>query len=348
MHRPLIADLDLVLAQTEGVWEELRGQRLFITGGTGFFGCWLLESLLWANARLNLRSSAVVLTRDPEAFRRKAPHLAGDPAIALLPGDVRTFAYPAGTFSHIIHAAAETHSASRARGSLALFEGIVQGTRRTLDFAHACGAGKFLFVSSGAVYGKPPAGVAQLAEEDPGAPATTDPRSAYGEGKRAAEMLCTLYGDEFGFKALIARCFAFVGPYQPLDSALAIMSFMRDGLQGGPIRVMSDGTACRSYLYAADLAIWLWTVLAKGMPGRPYNVGSEEAITIRHTALLVADAFSPPVTVQIEGTTGATDARASYVPATTRAQTELGLRQNVMLPDAIRRTLAFIHNHGVS
>ena len=293
MNNPLVEDLNLVLAQTEGLWEELRGQRLFITGGTGFFGCWLLESLLWANARLNLRSSAVVLTRDPQAFHRKAPHLAADPAITLVPGDVQSFTYPAGAFSHIIHAATDTHSASRTRGSLALFESMVQGTRHTLDFAHACGADKFLFVSSGAVYGKSPDGAAYLTEEYAGAPMTADPRSAYGEGKRAAEMLCTLYAHELGFKALIARCFAFVGPYQPLDSALAIMSFMRDGLQGGPIRVMSDGRALRSYLYAADLAIWLWTILAKGVPGRSYNVGSAEAIAIRDMALLVADAFAP-------------------------------------------------------
>jgi nucleoside-diphosphate-sugar epimerase len=348
MSSPLVQDLELILAQTEGVWEELRGQRLFITGGTGFFGCWLLESLLWANARLNLRSSAVVLTRDPTAFQRKAPRLAADPAIALLPGDVQDFAYPAGAFSHVVHAAADTHSAARTSGSLRIFESIVQGTRRTLDFARQAGAGKLLFVSSGAVYGRPPAGVTHLAEEYTGAPLTTDPRSAYGEAKRAGEMLCTLYGHEYGIPALVARCFAFIGPYQPLDSPLAIMNFMRDGLLGRPIRVMSAGKACRSYLYAADLAIWLWTILARGTPGRPYNVGSEEAITIRDTALLVAGAFSPPVEVHIEGTSSVTGANESYVPTTARAQTELGLRQSVALPDAIRRTLAFIRNSGVS
>ena len=77
MPNPLAADLDHVLAHTEGVWEQLRGARLFVTGGTGFFGCWLLESFLWASDRMELKATMTVLTRSPERFRAKAPHLAG-------------------------------------------------------------------------------------------------------------------------------------------------------------------------------------------------------------------------------------------------------------------------------
>ena len=78
---PLAPDLDHVLAHTAGVWDELRGARIFVTGGTGFFGCWLLESLAWAWERLRPgRASLTVLTRSADAFRRKAPHLAAHPA----------------------------------------------------------------------------------------------------------------------------------------------------------------------------------------------------------------------------------------------------------------------------
>src|SRR5215471_10451273 len=103
MQNPLASDLDHVLKQTAGVWEELRGQRIFITGGTGFFGCWLLESFAWANEKLKLNASAVVLTRNLDAFRKKAPHLAAHPAIQFHPGDVLTFGFPSGRFSHVIH-----------------------------------------------------------------------------------------------------------------------------------------------------------------------------------------------------------------------------------------------------
>ena len=72
---PLAADLNHVLTYTRDLWDELRGQRIFITGGTGFFGCWLLESFAWANDKLNLDASALVLTINPETFEKKASHL---------------------------------------------------------------------------------------------------------------------------------------------------------------------------------------------------------------------------------------------------------------------------------
>ena len=96
------ADLDHVLAHTEEVWSLVRGERLFITGGTGFVGTWLTESLLWANRRLNLDISAVLLTRAPEVFRLRSPHLADDPAVTLYAGEGQNFVFPDGTFPLVI------------------------------------------------------------------------------------------------------------------------------------------------------------------------------------------------------------------------------------------------------
>ena len=93
-ENPLARDLDHVLSHTEDLWAAMRGERIFLTGGTGFVGTWLTESLLWANRRLSLGLSAVLLTRDPEAFRRRSPHLADDPAVTLWPGDGPAVRHP--------------------------------------------------------------------------------------------------------------------------------------------------------------------------------------------------------------------------------------------------------------
>jgi nucleoside-diphosphate-sugar epimerase len=336
---PLAFDLDHILEHTPPLWEELRGQRLFITGGTGFLGCWLLESFAWAQDKFNLGASAVVLTRDREAFRLKAPHLANHPAINWHLGDVRSYSFPPGPFAYIIHAATQSSVDLNIHNPLVMLDTIVQGTRRTLQFARLCGAKKFLFTSSGAVYGKQPAEITHLPEDYLGAPDPMSPDAAYGVGKRAAEFLCSCYAGKYGLECKIARCFAFVGPYLPLNTHFAVGNFIRDRLEGGPIRVNSDGSPSRSYLYAADMAIWLWTILWKGVPCRPYNVGSEEAISIGELARTVAKIASPEFPVQINQAVDRSKPPDRYVPATGRFRQELGQCQEVGLHLAIRKTI---------
>jgi nucleoside-diphosphate-sugar epimerase len=332
-------DLDHILTRTREFWEEVRGKRFFITGGTGFFGSWILESFIWANDHLDLNAAAVVLTRSPERFLKKAPHLASHWAVTLYPGDVRNFRFPHGGFSHIIHAATDASAQLNTENPLLMFDTIVEGTRRTLEFARQCGATKILLASSGAIYGKQPSDLLRIPEEYQGAPDPTDPHSAYGEGKRAAEHLCSLFHKQYGIQVKIARCFAFVGPYLPLDIHYAVGNFIRDGLAGGPIQVKGDGTPYRSYLYAADLTVWLWTILFRAPACRPYNVGSEEAITIATLAETVAASFPYPMEVHVAARPAPGNPPEQYIPLTKRAQKELGLFQTISLRDALIRTI---------
>jgi dTDP-glucose 4,6-dehydratase len=336
-------DLDHILKHTEGLWEELRGNRMFITGGTGFFGCWLLESFAWANEKLDLGASLLVLTRNVELLRKKAPHLTENPAISFHIGDVRSFDYPSGKFSHIIHAATAASAKLNDEDPLLMLDTIIEGTRRVLDFAVQCGARKLLLTSSGAVYGKQPPDMTHIPEDYMGGPDTMDPQSAYAEGKRVSELLCAIYSKKFRIECKIARGFAFVGPYFPLDIHYAIGNFIRDALNGGPIVVKGDGTPYRSYLYAADLAICLWTILFRGQSLRPYHVGSEKEMSVSQLAYLVADCFKPPVAVNISCKHRANNGPMYYVPSTERTNTELNLCRQINLKTTLSRTISFYH-----
>jgi dTDP-glucose 4,6-dehydratase len=342
----LASDLDHILARTETLWNDVRGQRILITGATGFFGCWLLESFAWANRRLKLGAQAVALSRRPGTLVQKAPHLANDPAIALYAADVAHDDFPPGSFSHVIHAATEASAALNREMPLLMFDTIVEGTRRALQFSTASSVSRFLFVSSGAVYGTQPPQLTHVSESFSGGPDPLDRSSAYAEGKRAAELLCSLAASPH-FAPAIARCFAFVGPYMPLDAHFAIGNFIADGMRGGPIHVTGDGSPFRSYLYASDLMVWLWTILFKGQSNRAYNVGSEEALNVASLAGEVAAAMPQKVnfSIALAPTPGTQPQR--YVPSTARAREELGLRAEVSLREAIHRTHAWFLEQGL-
>jgi dTDP-glucose 4,6-dehydratase len=342
MAAPLdAADIDLILANTRDLWHEMRGQRVFITGGTGFFGCWLAESFLHANRVEKLSARLTILTRNPLAFAQKCPHLACDPAITLLAGDVKDFAYPDGEFKYVIHAATEASAKQGAENPIEMLATILRGTERTLDFAATHGTRKFLLASSGAVYGSQPALITHLNEDYAGAPTPLKPESVYAEGKRAAELMCAVYGAKFGIECKIARCFAFVGPHLPLDAHFAIGNFIRDAMRGDLIRVNGDGTPKRSYMYAADLAIWLWSILFRAPAMEAFNVGSDRAISILELAHAVNATLGSKADVRVAQVVVLGAQVRQYVPSIKKAEQQLGLKCEVSLEDAIRRTAAW-------
>lgn len=275
LETALQGDLEELLELSPSPWEKLRGARLFITGGTGLFGRWLLESLLWANDRLDLGVHVAALVRRPESWGETAPHLAHHPALTIHQGDLLTFAFPRETFSHVIHLAAPS-GPSQNRDYLALFDILVNGTRRMLDFAVQAKVQRFLYVSSGAVYGRHVKAARDVDETCREAPDPLDPAACYDEGKRAAELLCALYLRQKGLSTVVARCFSVLGPFLPLDWHYAAGNFIRDALAGGPIRVAGDGSPERSYIYLADLAWWLWVILLEGRAGQAPPVYSRQ------------------------------------------------------------------------
>lgn len=334
------SDLDGILASTRPLWEQMRGQKLFLTGGTGFFGAWLVESFLYINQALTLNAEVTVLTRSSEAYLKRLPHLHGQAGLVFQQGDVRDFPFPEGRFRFILHAATAASARQLADEPHQMLSTILLGTERVLSFAAHAQTEKLLFTSSGAVYGRQPAELSHVPEGYLGAPDPLLAASVYGEGKRAAELMCALAESE-RLQVKIARCFAFLGPHLPLDTHFAAGNFLRDALASQSISIASDGSSLRSYLYASDLAIWLWTMLFVAPSNRAYNVGSEDAVSIRNLAAIIARTSDPLLSVNIAQVQESGAVVQRYVPSTARAQSELGLKQTVSLEDGVRRTLAW-------
>lgn len=334
-------DLAIALGEAEGVWRELDAAHILLTGGTGFVGCWLLEALCFAVDRWNLKTRIDVASRNPSKLDDVAPHLASHRAVHSVKADITTGDLPDRAYTHVIHAAIQTNVALSEPSALDVFDSSVTGTRHVLDLCARNGVKRFLFVSSGAVYDRASASADGARETDPLATIRPDRASGYATGKAAAEFLTLAQSRQHGFDAVVARCFAFVGPYLPLRSHYAVGNFIGDVLEGGDISIKSDGSAVRSYLYGADMAHWLWTMLVRAENGKIFNVGGAEAISIADLAREVARALDPQtdaasrVNVLGSPTTGAVD---RYVPDVTRADRELQLRATMALDDGIRRT----------
>jgi dTDP-glucose 4,6-dehydratase len=329
-----LEDIATAIDRVGPSWDTYRGARIFITGGSGFLGQWLVAVLLRANDRLDLGLTLSVLVRETENLAAIAPDLAAHPALRIVPGDVRSFDFPPGSFTHLIHAATDS-SLYVNRQWLLMMEVILDGTRRVLDFAAAAGVKTVLFISSGAVYGAQPADMAQIPETYAGACPTDDVRSTYGQCKRAAEQMMTVYRQTHGIDTRIARGFAFVGPGMDLDGGFAVGNFIRDRLRGHPLRILGDGQPRRSYLYASDTAVWLLRILAEGEPGGIYNVGSDREFSIADIARTVATSLGGGRVV-IDGAPQ-DGFRSRYIPDIAKARA-LGLAVWTPLDQAIRNT----------
>jgi dTDP-glucose 4,6-dehydratase len=245
-----------------------------------------------------------VVSRNPTAFQASAPHIAADNAIAMIRADLRSSDFGAAVRSRydvVVHAATAS-SAELAGGGPQAIADTVEETRRVLDVAVNVKARRVLYLSSGAVYGRQPQDLSHIPEDFDGRPELSDPSSNYGMTKRAGEFLCSSYAGEHRVETVIARGFACIGPLLPLGQKFAAGAFLSDVLRGRPVHIQGDGTPVRSYLYAGDLAAWLWIILLRGEPGRAYNVGSERAISIGELAREAASLAEPPLQVEIEGT----------------------------------------------
>ncbi len=337
---PALPDDDLkdICGVTGPLWEQCRRARIFLTGGTGFFGTWLVESFLAANNRFGLNSSLTVLTRNPAAFLAQARHLSRETSLEFLEGDVRSFRFPRGPFDFVIHAAASASAKQSEEDPMEMFSTIVAGTERVLEFSRQSAARSVLFTSSGAVYGIQPPSISHICEEYQGAPDPLRAASVYGEAKRSAEQLCSINFKQHGLKTKIARCFAFVGPHLPLNAHFAIGNFMSDAMNHQDIQILGDGTPKRSYLYASDLMVWLWTILFMGTPCFAYNVGSEDALSILELAEVAVSALDPKLKISVRQQPEPGAQLQQYVPSTGRAKAQLGLKQRVDLRNAISKT----------
>ena len=312
--------------------DQMRNKSVFITGGTGFFGFWLLNLLTILNAD-GFGITATLLSRNPEQFLADNPQYKDVNWLHWVTGDVESYEFPDRKFEMFIHGAANTKPESLNK-QVPVFDSIVFGTKHLLEHACISGARRFLLISSGAVYGEVPEGLEAISEDVVTSPHTNKPENAYGDAKRAAEMLGCCYAFEKGIEVVTARCFAFTG--YGIGGHLVLGLLIKQALNNDHIIINGSGLARRSFLHGRDLSIWLLKLLADGINAEIYNVGSDEAYSILGLAELVRDELAPGKKITVLGAQKK-EQRLNYIPSIEKARS-LGLGVWTTLRDAIKET----------
>lgn len=329
-------DLEHCLSAAEDDLRALRSAHLLITGAAGAVGSWLVESAVHANVTLALDLTITALSRTPDSFATRHPHLAAAPGVRIVTGDVRTVDV-AGAPSHVIHAASAVSPAEHTADPDKVIDIIERGTAYMLSLAAEAHSARLLHISSGSVYDRSPGISAPIVESHQMLSDGVTPAQRFGAAKRRAELLVESAATDTTV-ATIARLFTLVGPRIPLDGQFAIGQFFADALAGRAVRVSGDGTAVRTYLHMADLMVWCWGILARGTAGRAYNVGASEPHAIGAVAEAVARLPQPRCAVTLATAPRADAGPDWYVPDTTRARTELACSTRIGFDDALART----------
>ena len=327
-------DLEFVRKTLGASTLKFRNKKILLTGATGFVGKCLLESLLWINEVESLNMKLQCISRNPSKFFSLNPHFLGYTGLRVLKGDVRDSfnQIDIGPVDFVIHAATDVITQD---DPLKLLESCINGTSNALKYAKENGCKSFLLLSSGAVYGQQPETIKRFSELYIGGVDLISSKSGYALGKQVSEWLTQQVSSiDMGVK--VARCFAFVGPYLPLDKHFAIGNFIQSALLGQDIEIAGDGTPVRTYLYTSDLCIWLLKILLDGSTGGVWNVGGEEAISIKGLAEIVREELNPKIGIKVLKPPEVFGGK--YVPDISRVATDFGLTPQVNLRQALQKT----------
>lgn len=290
----------------------LANRHLFITGGTGVVGKCLLDALIEFNQQPEVSCRATVLSRNPHKFQLENPKYSQLDWLSYLEGDILSL--PGRTdlrFNDVIHAAADTHLQ---QDPWLWIEQIVRGTRNVLEFAKLNGASRFINISSGAVYGEQPSDMESIPETYKGAPSTQIVGNVYGQAKRLAEQICTVYRSFGKLEIINVRLFAIASHHLPMNGPYAFSNFIANSVRGEPIIIKGNGQVVRSYLEGDSMAVAILGLI--GMPNPPavINIGSDKPVSILELANTIAEIFSNKAGVLVQNQLSEADGRNYYIP----------------------------------
>ena len=334
-------DFSLIVDTAALDLNQIVNSELLITGASGFVGSWLVGSWLWARESLKGTGRLMLVCRNTESIKKQYASSISAGHLLVHASDVRSLHLPPKFKPQlVIHAATPARESLNVNQPLEMLNIIIDGPKKLLEISQEADVERFLFLSSGAVYGSIPLSLKHVPEDYLGAPHIGDSAMAYHEGKRVAELMGNICSQNGSLGFVSARLFAFLAPFLPIDEHFAAGNFIGNAIRNEDIIIKSGGGSVRSYQYGTDLATWLWALLVRGESGQSYNVGSDEGISIKGLAESICQVRGTGNSFRVLGEDTEENV-TRYVPSTQKIMENLGLRNQVDLRKAILKTLSF-------
>lgn len=272
---PIISSDIKTIAMAGIDWLQLKQKVILITGGSGFLASYLVKSLLMANDLHGLGLQIICIARRLESVNQRLAELLNHPGLRVILHDI-TEPLPSGfpAADVIIHSASQASPKYYGTDPVGTLMANTVGTMYMLSHARTHNSARFLFFSSGEVYGSPSNADAFIGESDYGFLDPMQVRSCYAESKRIGETMCAAWSHQFGLHTSVVRPFHTYGPGMALNDGRVFADFVADVVHGRDIVLKSDGLAKRPFCYIADATLGFLTVLLHGSSGEAYNVAN--------------------------------------------------------------------------
>jgi UDP-glucuronate decarboxylase len=293
--------------------EPLKENKILIAGASGLIGSFLVDTLMLYNEQADGKIDVYAMGRDRTSLEKRFRAHGPNVNFHLVQHDVNFVLDGNDYFDYIIYAASNAYPRLFATDPVGTIMGNILGAYNLLEHARQNGNKRFLYISSGEVYGQGTEEISEFSETFSGYVDNTNPRSCYPNGKRAAETLCVSYTKQFNIDSVIVRPCHIYGPTATSNDNRATAQFISDVLAGKDIVMKSPGAQLRSYCYVADCVSAILTILLQGQTGNAYNVAnSDSQVTIREIAEIIARISGKRVLFEMPDATE----QASYNPMT--------------------------------
>lgn len=348
-------DLNYICSNLEEEFCSLGNKRILITGGGGFLGYYLVQSVLYWNKETDETQNIRVVVYDN--YSRGVPTwltaLKENKNLTMIKHDItQPLPLDMGDFQYIIHAASIASPTYYRKHPIATMDANVNGLRTLLEYfrqqtERQKPVGGFLFFSSSEIYGDPSPDSIPTPESYRGNVSCTGPRACYDEAKRYGETLCVNFAQQYNLPIKIARPFNNYGPGLKITDRRVLTDFAQDILAGRDIVMLSDGSPSRTFCYVADAIVGYYKVLVKGCNGEAYNIGVvEPEISMADLAECVASlarklfGFHGNVVRRLSADQDyLVDNPNRRCPMIAKARAELGYNPTISLDEGLKRSL---------